>query len=268
MLDCKRLRYVLVIVAACAFILIESYVRRGSLTGSGYDNDHGVKTIMPYSGLPGFSYPFFFGLLSILFSFGKGLFFFAPGLLLPIRKTLLKAQQSQLYQVYILWIYFLSGLILLYSRWWAWQGGIFWGPRFFLIASLPASLALAVRLKYKNESSLATNILTFIILCLSTWVGINGAVYQWGAAMTLPTICTQNNYNLEMLCYYTPEFGTLWLPFVKHIALDPGQQLFMAFSLLVFAYLIAPLTVKIIEQLRETVKIYSKIYLNPKLWRL
>ena len=267
-LDRKRLRYILIIAVAGILIVTESYLRRGSFFGSGYDNDHGPTTVMPYSGLPGFSYPFFFGLLSILFSFGKGLFFFASGLLLPIRKTLRKAQQKQLYQVYILWICFLSGLILVYSRWWAWHGGIFWGPRFFLIASLPASLALAIRLKYKDESSLAVNALTFIVLCLSTWVGINGAVYQWGAAMTMPAVCARNHYALEMLCYYTPELSTLWLPFVKHIAINPGQKLFLAFSLLVFAYLITPLALKIIQQLRDSAKIYSKIYLNPKLWRL
>lgn len=268
MLDRKRLRYILLIALAGIFIITESYLRRGSFFGSGYDNDHGLKTVMPYSGLPGFSYPFFFGLLSILFSFGKGLFFFTPGLLLPIRKTLLKAQQKQLYQVYILWICFLSGLILVYSRWWAWHGGIFWGPRFFLIASLPASLALAIRLKYRNESSLALNAFTFVILCLSAWVGINGAVYQWGAAMTMPATCTQHHYALEMLCYYTPELSTLWLPFVKHIALNPGQKLFVAFSLLVFAYLVTPLALKIVQQLRDMARISSKIYLNPKGWRL
>lgn len=267
MLDHKRLRYVLVIVLASTFITIESYLRRGSFFGSGYDNDHGVTTVMPYSGLPGFSYPFFFGLLSILFSFGKGLLFFAPGLLLPLRTTLINACQKQLYQVYTLWLFFLVGLILVYSRWWAWHGGIYWGPRFFLIASLPASLALAVRLQHKNESSLAVNALTFVVLCLSTWVGINGAVYQWGAAMTMPTLCTQHHYALEMLCYYTPELSTLWLPFVKHIPLTPGQKLFLAFSLLVFAYLTTPLLLRLVQQLRDRAEIYSKIYLNPKVWR-
>ena len=32
-----------------------------------------VATILTYSGRPGFSYPLFFGVLSVLFSFGKGL---------------------------------------------------------------------------------------------------------------------------------------------------------------------------------------------------
>jgi hypothetical protein len=136
-----------------------------------------------------------------------------------------------------------------------------------LIASLPASLALAVRLRHKDESSLAVNVLTFLVLSLSTWVGINGAVYQWGTAMTMPAVCTQNHYALEVLCYYTPEFSTLWLPFVKHIALTSGEKLFMAFSFLVFVYLITPLAWKIIQQLAERAMIYSKIYSNLGLWR-
>ena len=49
---------------------------------------------MPYSGRQGFSYPFFLGLISILFSFGKGLIWFSPGLLLPVRRALKTAGQS------------------------------------------------------------------------------------------------------------------------------------------------------------------------------
>ena len=88
MLDSKHLRYLLVLVAAVLCIMVESWLRRGSIFNTGYNGDHGLKTIIPYSGQSGFSYPFFFGLLSIVFSFGKGLLFFVPGLLLPIRKTL------------------------------------------------------------------------------------------------------------------------------------------------------------------------------------
>src|SRR5262249_11087533 len=95
-LDSKRLRYLLIIVGAVLLIGIVAWIRDGSPTRNAYSSDHGFVTFMPYSGLPGFSYPIFFGILSILFSFGKGLLFFAPGLLLPIRKTLLvhKAEQK------------------------------------------------------------------------------------------------------------------------------------------------------------------------------
>lgn len=117
MLDMKRLRYLIAVVAVAALILGESWLRRGSPQASGYANDFGFHTVMPYSGLPGFSYPFFFGLISILFSFGKGLIFFTPGFLLPVRKTMLKLQEKydlNLYQLYVLWLFFLVGLILVY----------------------------------------------------------------------------------------------------------------------------------------------------------
>src|SRR5262249_1260204 len=155
-----------------------------------------------------FSYPFFFGLLSILLSFGKGLIFFAPGLLLPVGKTLLRIEQREhlpLQRVYILWLCFLVGLILVYARWWAWYGGVVWGPRFLLFASIPASFALAIRLHYK-DASFATNLFTLAVLALSVWVGIDGTVMH-GVAVDIPT-CAANHYILEELCHYTPEFST------------------------------------------------------------
>ncbi|MGD8925107.1 MAG: hypothetical protein PVG64_09235, partial [Syntrophobacterales bacterium] len=106
----KRWRYFLAIIVVVAIILAESYLRRGGLFLTGYENDHGVKTFMPFSGSPGFSYPFFFGLLSIIFSFGKGIIFFAPGLLLAPR--MMKVKNEELRECYVMWIYFLVGLIL------------------------------------------------------------------------------------------------------------------------------------------------------------
>jgi hypothetical protein len=39
----------------------------------------GLRTILPYSGLPGFSYPIVFGILNILFSMGKGALILCSG---------------------------------------------------------------------------------------------------------------------------------------------------------------------------------------------
>ena len=69
----KRLRYALAGVGALALIVGESLARRGTAVATLYISNAGEKTIMPFSGLPGFSYPFLLGLLAILFSFGKGL---------------------------------------------------------------------------------------------------------------------------------------------------------------------------------------------------
>jgi hypothetical protein len=270
-IDSKRLRYLLIIVAAGACIVIESLLRYGSIFGNGYGSDSGAKTFLPYSGLPGFSYPFFFGLISILFSFGKGLIFFAPGLLLPIRKTLLQRQEEKqvnLYQVYTLWICFVIGLIMVYSRWWAWYGGQFWGPRFFLIASLPASLALAIRLQYRKDFSLLANLLTLLVFCLSVWVGIDGAVFQWATAVHMPGICGAPNYQYEMICYYIPEFSPLWYPFVTHIPISIGQMLFIIYSVVAATYLITPLLIHVMQQIIFLLKRYSRAYLDLKLWRI
>ena len=270
-IDSKRLRYGLALLPAIALIGLNDWLQRGNPFNVGYANDHGYTTIMPYSGLPGFSYPFFFGILSLLFSFGKGLLFFAPGLLLPVRKTLLRRQQENqvpLYQVYTLWMAFVIGLVLVYARWWAWYGGVFWGPRFLLFASVPASFALAIRLLYYRGSSLAVNLFTLVVFVLSVWVCINGAVYQWSTSLftTMPAVCTQHNFNLEMICYYVPEFSALWLPFVHHYALDIRQELFMSYVIIAAAYLILPLCIQIVRQSGELVRKYSQLYLPLKRW--
>lgn len=268
----KRLRYSLVLGAALALMGLNNWLQRGNPFNPGYGDDVGFKTVMPYSGLPGFSYPIFFGLLSILLSFGKGLFFFAPGLLLPVRKTLLRHQQEQglpLWQVYTLWIAFLAGLVLVYAHWWGWYGGVFWGPRFFLFAAIPASFALAIRLLACKEASLAVNALTLVALLLSVWVCIDGAIYQWSTSLfnAMPAVCTQNHFNLEMLCYYTPEFSALWLPFVQHVSLDLPQTLFLGYVVVAAAYLALPLCIRLGRQTGQALRTYGPT-LSPRGWRI
>ncbi|HLZ59448.1 MAG TPA: hypothetical protein VKR06_21085 [Ktedonosporobacter sp.] len=234
---------------------------------TGYANDAGYHTVMPYSGQPGFSYPFFLGLLSILFSFGKGLIFFVPGLLLPVRSVLLKMQQEkklELYRAYGLWLCFIIGLILVYARWWSWYGGTFWGPRFFLIASIPASFAIALRLQNNREASLLTNLFTLFVFALSGWVGISGAVFTQSTDIPL---CGNHNYALEAFCHYVPEFSVLWHPFVVHQYLDPHQIKYVLYCLVVLVYLATPLVVRIIHQLVEVANTYARPYLDFKTWR-
>jgi cbb3-type cytochrome oxidase subunit 3 len=104
-------------------IVAEFTLRTGSIL-SGFQTylsqSHGFQTVLPYSGKIGYSYPFLLGLLSILFSFGKGIIFYCPGLLLvgwawksisnPVERKLL-----------ILWFLIVLGLILVYASWWARQ---------------------------------------------------------------------------------------------------------------------------------------------------
>jgi hypothetical protein len=228
----RSLKPLLAVAGAGLLIALESWVRRGSPFITGYEGNSGAKTILPYSGLPGFSYPFFFGVLSIVFSFGKGIVFYAPGLLLRIRRDD-AGLPPRLCECCRSWLLFLAGLVVVYAKWWAWYGGLTWGPRFFLIASLPASLAIALRLRQAFTLKAASLLTTMAAFTLSLWVGIDGAVF--GQANL--GICQENYWAQEFLCWYVPEFSALWRPFVAPSPVSPQGLLFMAFCLVVFVTL-------------------------------
>src|SRR5260370_42449951 len=107
-LDDKRWRYILAFGAACGLMLLEYRIRRGSFSLGAYGNYvNPAHTVMPYSGKLAFSYPFFFVLLPILFSFVNCLFFFSPVLLLPVRGLIRRIRVSlklDLYSMHLLWI--------------------------------------------------------------------------------------------------------------------------------------------------------------------
>jgi hypothetical protein len=230
--DTRRLRHLLPVAAAGILIAAEAWVRRGGPFVTGYETNAGALTVLPYSGRPGFSYPFFFGVLSILFSFGKGLLFFAPGLLLPLR-TKDADVPAPLGCCYRLWIAFVIGLVAVYARWWAWYGGWTWGPRFFLAASLPASLAIAAALHNVRSATMPRLIGLLAILVLACWVAIDGAVFRQANL----SLCRQKHYALELLCWYTPEFSALWHPFVEPARLNARDWVFVLYAVTVFAFL-------------------------------
>ena len=215
----RRLRYALVGAGALALIAGESLMRRGALFATVYTSDAGAKTIMPYSGLPGFSYPFLFGALAILLSFGKGLVFYTPGLFLPLKRHLMALGEggAALWRVHASWLLFVAGLVVVYASWWDWSGDWFWGPRFFLIASVPASLALAVWVS-RPSPRLWVNLLALGLLTLSIWVGVDGAVFNQFDLHA----CQVNHYQYGALCDFTPEFSALWRPLVNLGLYGPG----------------------------------------------
>jgi len=244
--DTQRLRHVLAVAAALALIMFESWIRRGGPFVTGYEGLRGATTVLPFSGLPGFSYPFWFGVLSILLSFGKGILFFAPGLLLPVGENGPGTRAVAVLNRYLL--FFVAGLVVAYAKWWSWYGGFFWGPRFFLAASIPSSLAIAANLR--DPRVLRTPLLLGVLaaLTLSAWVGISGCLF--GQA-TLD-ICLQDHYALEMLCWYTPEFSVLWRPFVATVPLEFGQRVFLAYAVPVYLWLAFPVVNVLFERTRRS----------------
>lgn len=253
MIQRKRVRYCLVVIAAGLLIATESWIRRGNALDGGYGNQ-------------AFSTPFLLGLISILFSFGKGIFFFAPALLLPVKNFLKETGEKfqTLYHVYKLWIWFVVGLVLVYAPWWAWYGGWFWGPRFFLFASIPASFALAVRLRYQSRSLFA-NLLTFVFLGYSLWVGIDGAIFDQS---DLANTCIVHNYAQEYLCHYNPLYSVLWRPFEIHPALTHKDIYFVLLSVLVFLYLVAPLFLIIVKQARAKLQEIQQGMFSVRSWHI
>jgi hypothetical protein len=230
----KRVRAAAPPALAAGLWLLESAVRRKSALSTGYENDHGFQTLLPFSGQPGFSYPTFFGVLSLVFSFGKGLLFFAPGLFLPFARGL-EALRS-VHQVLVLWMLYLAGMVLVYGSWWAWYGGFTWGPRFLTFASLPASLLLASQVRRPPRALLALTAVLAALL-LSVWVGIDGMAFGRFAQDT----CSANHYSLESFCWYVPEFSVLWTPFVFHGQLSLPGYVLAAYALGVSGYVAFPL---------------------------
>jgi hypothetical protein len=230
----KRVRALAPLALSAALWLLESTLRRKSALSTGYENDHGFQTLLPFSGQPGFSYPTFFGVLSLLFSFGKGLLFFAPGVFLVFGRGLDALRPAM--QVLVLWMLYLAGMLLVYGSWWAWYGGFTWGPRFLTFASLPAALLLAAQVRRPPRALLAATV-ALAALVLSVWVGIDGQTFGQFAQTT----CTANHYYLESFCWYVPEFSVLWTPFVFHAQVSLADAVLIAYAVGVSGYVAYPL---------------------------
>jgi hypothetical protein len=232
-LQTRRFRPLLAPLLAAILIMLEAWVRRGGPLTTGYEGDHGVRTLMPYSGRPGFSYPFVLGIVSILFSFGRGLVFFMPGLLFWFGDRTRRLVPGREFATLLL--LFVAGLVLVYAKWWAWYGGESWGPRYFVLAAVPASLFVAVRLRAGHTSAWDAAA-TVAVLGLSAWVAVTGALENsWHDG-----VCSQNNFRIEYVCWYVPDFSSLWWPVTHHPPLTAATLCLTGYCVAVFAYLAAP----------------------------
>jgi len=232
-LDQRRLRFVIPFVVVVGLIVAEAVLRRGGQTG--YEGVHQNPTLMPYSGRPSFSYPMFLGLLSLVLSFGKGIAFYAPGVFAPAREWL--QDKPELLKAHRTWLVFLLGLLVVYAKFCGWYGGEFWGPRYVLFASIPASFALALNLGVQR--SIARSFATLLMLTLSIWIGADGMVFGQSEMGE----CWANGYALEHLCWYVPEFAAWIRPFIVSHALEMKERIFLLVYGVVYVYLAAPIVI-------------------------
>lgn len=236
----RRLRHLLAVPVAAGLYLLENYLRRDDPFFTGYDGEHGAVTFLPYSGRPEFGHPLFFGVLALLFSFGKGLIYFVPALFLPPPRDPERPADAEadLRWLFGIWVAILIGLLLVYSRWWAWYGGWFWGPRFLLLACFPAALAVARRTTPASAARLGTpaNLLTLAALALACWAAVGGVVFQQRGLERYAI----DGFVWEFIVWYVPECSALWWPFTERQPLTPADVLRLSCGAVAFAYLAAP----------------------------
>jgi len=218
----------------------DRWIRFQDLLISGYENDRGVRTFMPFSGRPGFSYPFFLGVVSILFSFGKGLLIYCPGLWAA--STTLKGPVRKLAHY---WLIFSAGIVIVYAKWWSWYGGQYWGPRFFLFCSLPASLFLASFLTSLQEprARLARVACALFLLMATFWICFSGLRY----GDSTPEVCRDNNFALESACWYIPEFSPVFRPLFIHQDRDETLKMLVPTWIFGFLVLAGPVVHRLLE---------------------
>jgi len=234
----RRWRFLLAPFAVLALVAVEAWLRRGSPFTTGYEGYHGFQTLLPTSGRPGFSYPVLLGLLGVLFSFGKGLVWFAPGLLVPVASDGDPAVRT----FQRLSLLFVAGLVPVYAKWWAWYGGWAWGPRFFLFASVPASLALASATAHPAVRAWRRAGL-LVALVLSTWVGANGAVYGLRGL----EFAAADGWRWEFLVWHVPEFTVLWHPLVVPVPVSALEIAVIAVVAVSGALLAAPVATAFVK---------------------
>jgi len=140
---------------------------------------------------------------------------------------------------------FVVGLVLVYAKWWAWDRGISWGPRFFLFAAIPASALIAAGI-WRAGQSAAADALTLGVLALSAWVALSGAI----ANLTVVyRFCEGNGFANQQACDYVPNYSSLWQPVRQFPHLTASTTLVVAYVAVVFGYLAAPLAVSVLRSL-------------------
>jgi len=116
-----------------------------------------------------------------------------------------------------------------------------------VFAAIPASALIAVRIQHAGERTLGDAV-TLFVLTLSAWVGVIGAV----ADLSTLDFCVRGNSAHEALCWYTPDYGSLWHPIVHFSGLSWKTAALAAYCALVFAYLAAPLVLALARAWRSS----------------
>lgn len=201
-------------VAAFAVNLADASYSLGRLAYSKYDvlvPEAWTFDLLPWGRVHNFGYPFLFGLLGLTISLGHGVLWHIPSVFL--RNAAAPADKVRT------WRWTMTGMVammfVLYAKWWAWWGGMTFGARFFLLAVVPAALAVCDRVRYaRTVTAWAVGALLAV---WSAWVAIVGVL--WFITPRSVEMCSSEGFRFYPLCWWVAEYSTLFAPTWDHESL-------------------------------------------------
>jgi hypothetical protein len=203
----REIRYALLPAGVFMLMVIEATTVSGRLAWTRYSDEveHGSVELLPWGDVHGFGWPLWSGLLALLFSFGRGLVFYIPTMWNGVSRPSERTSTPE----YALWFVVLA-LLPIYATWWAWFGGVSFGPRFFTIAVVPAAMATA-SLATRPDRSVLRSVVAAASVLMSLWVAVAGVVFGVTAA-AFDWCASGGGFNNFAMCLYTPEYSSLWAP--------------------------------------------------------
>jgi hypothetical protein len=219
----KQWRFLLFPMFCALTVIAESSFAVGHFAIGKYASEGWSSDLLPFGHLKSFQHPLFFGLLGILFSFGRGLIFYMPTLFIRHKQSDDPISE---------WAgglrVFVCALIPVYAKWWGWNAGITFGPRFFMLAVIPGAFAVASVLTSAQASRLHRNV-TITAVALSAWVGVCGVT--WDITTVVRDMAVRDQFRYEPLAWFFPHYSTIFSPLWEFPAIDAKAVLFLAFSL-------------------------------------
>jgi len=229
----KQLRYALYPMLTLLLIIAEASFFRGQLAISKYalGTEGGRSILLPWGYIEGFKYPVFFGVISILFSFGRGFLFYIPSFLVALRRY--KDLLGNWITVQLL---FVLSLIPIYGAWWAWYGGLSYGPRFFMLGCIVGAFGVTEILFGHVKHKLTTKIFASLSILMSFWVSFIGISYFITPKVAF--MCMKEGFRYEPLCWYSPEYSTIFAPLWEGGAVSNEAKYFTYLGSLILALII------------------------------